>query len=84
MNVELIFAMKQFGFGLSVLDQSSRERSERTEQGITQIGSGTWMKSLSKLTVRDFTFGVQSIMKAKCWSALLRNGVTKLQRRNSS
>ena len=46
MNGVSIFAMKQFGFWLSVLGQSSREKSVRTELGITQIGSGTWMMAL--------------------------------------
>ena len=49
MNGVSIFAMKQFGFGLSDLGQSWREKSVRTGQGATQIGttqigSGTWMK----------------------------------------
>jgi len=46
MNEVSIFAMKQFGIGLSVLGQSSREKSVRTGQGLTQVGSGIWMKFL--------------------------------------
>ena len=40
MNGVSIFAMKQFGFGLGVLDQSSREKSVRSGQATTQIGNG--------------------------------------------
>ena len=43
-NVELISVTKQFGFGLNVLGQNSRQKSVRRGQGTTQIGSGTWMK----------------------------------------
>jgi len=42
--VELISVTKQFGFGLNVLGQNSRQKSVRRGQGTTQIGSGTWMK----------------------------------------
>jgi hypothetical protein len=41
--VELISVTKQFGFGLNVLGQNSRQKSVRRGQGTTQIGSGTWM-----------------------------------------
>jgi hypothetical protein len=44
MSVELIFATKQFGFGLNVLGQSSREKSVRLGQGNIRTGNGTWMK----------------------------------------
>jgi hypothetical protein len=84
MNGVSIFAMKQFGDWLSALDQSLREKPVTTGQGANQIGRGTWMKSLSKSTARDFTFGVQSIMKVKCWKILSPNGATKLRPRNSS
>ena len=40
MNEVLIFAVKRSGIGLSVLGQSSREKSVRAGQGLTQIGSG--------------------------------------------
>ena len=66
------------------LDQSSRDKSVRTGQGLIQIGSGIWMKFLSKSTARDFICGVQSIMKVKCLSVLSPNGATKLRPRNSS
>ena len=42
--MELISVTKQFGFGLNVLGQNSRQKSVRRGQGTTQIGSGTWMK----------------------------------------
>ena len=37
MNGVSIFAMKQFGIGLSVLGQSSRETSVRKGQGLIQL-----------------------------------------------
>jgi len=84
MNGVSIFAMKQFGIGLSALGQSLREKSVRTGQDLIQIGSGIWMKFLSKSTARDFICGVQSIMKVKYLSVLSPNGATKLRPRNSS
>ena len=46
MNAASISVTKQFGFGLNVLGQSSREKSVRIGQGTTRTGNGTWMKSL--------------------------------------
>ena len=84
MNGVSIFAMKQFAIELNVLGQSSREKFARTGQGPVQIGSGIWMKFLSKSTARGFICGVQLIMKVKCLSVLSPNGATKLRPRNSS
>ena len=40
MNAASISVTKQFGFGLNVLGQSSREKSLRIRQGTTRTGSG--------------------------------------------
>ena len=43
MNVASISVTKQFGFGLNVLGQSSREKSVRIGQGNIRTGNSTWM-----------------------------------------
>ena len=68
MNEALIFAMKQSGIGGTSLAHSSLEKSVRNESAtrkITQIGSGTLMRSLSKLMARRIIFGAPLTMRAK-------------------
>ena len=73
MNAESTSVMKRCIYGGTVLASCLQKKLGIIGQGITQISVGTFMRFLSKSTVRNSTSGAPSIMKGQCWKAMFQN-----------